>query len=176
MIEFILYYKNAQGKANYSNDFLRLIYQRFKKERTLQKVMPSYEVTEELFLQSFQPGIAQAWFILYNKEFSGIFWLNHFETKTAYVHTCLLKKVWGEKAIEIGKAVLKYWLNLKNQEGEYILDAIYTLCPLNNRLVIKYTEKVGMKLIGELPKATYIYKEKKSISSRLYYATKEEVE
>ncbi|NIW43344.1 MAG: hypothetical protein GWN14_00665 [candidate division Zixibacteria bacterium] len=53
--------------------------------------------------------------------------------------------------MELGIETLRYWFGFKNDSQEYILDVILGFTPSNNRLAVRYIQKVGMHIVGEIP-------------------------
>lgn len=63
------------------------------------------------------------------------------------VHTVLLPRVWGPKAIDLARIAIQWvWANTKTQR-------MFTLVPEFNRVALKFAEASGFKVFGDQPGA-----------------------
>ncbi|PLX71822.1 MAG: hypothetical protein C0602_00175 [Denitrovibrio sp.] len=105
---------------------------------------------------------------------SGMCWLNSFRQKSAYLHPVVFSDAWGKNSVELGKRSLKTIFELKNKNGEYILELLQGLAPSDNKLAVKYLQKCGMNILGELPNA-FVKHDGSVVSVILGYCTRQEV-
>ena len=89
-------------------------------------------------------------FLIYEDGLKGMCWLTGFGRKSAYGHFMFFREAWGKSTIRLGKHALNYWLNME-KDGEKIFDVIIGETPYKNRQAVKFIQKIGFKIIGEVP-------------------------
>lgn len=152
MIELIPYVE-INGNRSLSDDNVKQIFHRMKSEGTLHVVFYDGSIkTEDDFVAYLKSPNNLPVFILSDGELSGLAWLNRVEGNHATAHFCLLKNVWGEKSYDVGKKVLSYWFSFPGSDGEPLFDLLLGVIPSFNQKAIKYIEKLGFRVIGEIPK------------------------
>ena len=93
-------------------------------------------------------------------------WLTDPGDMRAFAHFCVLKEHW-DKSEQCGKMGLDYWLNKLG------LNIVLGMIPTRNKHAISFVERIGMKIVGEIPMIAPIdgvYE-----PAILCYATKEEL-
>lgn len=80
----------------------------------------------------------------------GIAWLTSGHNDWAFGHFCMLKETWGKKSLKVGRLILKYWFSLSIND-KAIFKTIIGITPPNNEKALKYIEKIGFNLLGEIP-------------------------
>ncbi|HEX9972294.1 MAG TPA: hypothetical protein VGD14_09505 [bacterium] len=108
----------------------------------------------EQFLKMVKHPGAAFYFIFDGVDNIGYVWLNRFENRTARQHFCVFKEYWG-KTLDVGKFVLDEIMNMKNQDGEFILDLLTGFVPVWNEKAIKFSMKCGGKTYGTIPNAIF---------------------
>jgi hypothetical protein len=79
----------------------------------------------------------------------GFAWLNSFSGNVAFGHFCGLREAVGRTS-EIGREVLRYWM------GNFtFLDVIFGLTPKNNRLAVKFIQRIVFTVLGDVPNVIY---------------------
>jgi len=92
-------------------------------------------------------------------------WLSNFKYKTAQAHFCLFSKVWGERSVEIGKALVK------NALATTGLDMLIGYVPGFNPVATKFAVKCGAVKLGKLPCGS-VDKNGNSYSTTIVYYTR----
>lgn len=105
---------------------------------------------------------------------AAIVWLDQFKQKTACGHFCVFSEFWKD-AYKIGHKVLIQLLLMKNDKGEYALDAVYGFTPVDNELAIMAIKSAGMKEAGILPYAYWYESDKQSHHAVMSYFTRDEI-
>lgn len=170
----LVQYIEIDGIRNFPDSYLKYLFDRIAEERQLEKLFYDGSIkTNEEFLNLMKYSANKLFLIFCDDEIAGIIWLNGFETRSAVLHFCLFRRFWGDKALFIGKATLNELLYMKDPEG-HIFDVLLGLTPANNKLAVRYIQKIGMNVAGELPKAIWDAKLQQSISGVVSYITREE--
>lgn len=84
-----------------------------------------------------------------NDKPAGMAWLNRIEKRKAWVHFCVFSSHWGAPAVDVGKSLVSFLINLKSN-GEFVFDVFLGLTPKDNRLAVRFIRKVGAKSLGEV--------------------------
>lgn len=174
--KIIPFVKSADG-WNLSDIQLLGIYFKMLKHRLVNRVFIQGEAdTPEKFIEVMKNS-RNAVNIVVNDdgECLVLSWLNKWGFNNAFVHHCFFPEVWGEKSVEIGKMVLKYWFDMKKENGEPILDVIMGKTPENNRLAVKFIQRMGFTIVGTVPKICYDVKSKKKIGAIFSYIQRESI-
>lgn len=78
-------------------------------------------------------------------------WLNNFGQNYAFAHFCCWPETWGKTSVQLGGETLKYWFGFSKETGEPVLDVILGFMPKKNKLAVRYIQKVGLNILGEIP-------------------------
>jgi hypothetical protein len=165
-------YVIVNDKFTVTDDELLSIYNQLKEEKLLDKIFYHTPMDENDFVLYLKTFDNRFFFTIVDNEVIGFSWLNKFECNTARVHQVFFKSGWGDKAEDAAKFGLNYFLHLKDLEGKYILDTLVGITPKPNRLAVKFAEKVGMNIVGEIPNICYLYKHNKTVPGVLSYITR----
>lgn len=142
------YYTN-NGEPSISDADVKKLYNKMVKDGTAGTVFSDGTIkTADDFLDSMKTTCRL--YVVVDKTPIAVVWLNRFEGKTARFHFCAFQEIWGNRAIEAGKFVYREILDFKYQ-SEYVYDALVGYLPKNNEHAVKYMEKLGVQVIGELP-------------------------
>lgn len=107
------------------------------------------------------------------KEVEGVTWLNAFGYNYAFGHFCFFPSTWGKNSVQLGKMVLRYWVNdLKS--GDWGLDVILGQVPAGNDRAVAFTQKLGMTSMGVVPGIKYC-KSGEAEGAYFCYATREDI-
>lgn len=89
-------------------------------------------------------------FILSDGKIAAVAWINGVVMNNAMCHFCVLKKFWGN-SVEFGKEALAYWFSIPG-DGKPLFDVLLGITPSTHRHAIKYIQKLGFIVLGEIPK------------------------
>ena len=126
------------------------------------------------FLASMKHPGNQLWVFMEDGEPLVFFWLNSFEGRTARVHFCAFKTVWGRRAKEIAADGLKLCLTDRDGKGP-LLDCLIGYTPVRNRLACRFIQKIGMRPVGEVPNLLFDAYEGQSITGLITSCTMEDL-
>jgi len=104
---------------------------------------------EQFIDQMKSPGNTVVFF-LYEGKPAGFAWLNASQDIHAFTHFCMLKNVWGKASVEIAHRLLAWWFAME-KDGTPLLEVILGRTPKHNKRAVKFLDKVGMKVVGEIP-------------------------
>lgn len=112
-------------------------------------------------------------FVKFNGEDVGFFWLKKFIQKSAFINYCFYKDFWGKKTLEVSQACLDYILHKKNGYDDYVVDVLLGLTPANNKLAISFLIKNGMTVVGKIPGLITDCRHNKIVDGVLSYKTRD---
>jgi hypothetical protein len=101
----------------------------------------------------------------------GLAWINRIEKKKAWGHFCLFSNGWGDRSVDIGKAMVRFLIGMKSDD--YLFDVFFGLFPTENKLALSFVKRCGGKIVGEIPKSLWNAKKNKSESGTLIYYERE---
>ena len=78
----------------------------------------------------------------------GIGWVNGCKKNYAFSHFFFLKETWGRESFAMGKALTHYWLNFGEPP---LFDVLIGNIASVNRNAIRFVERLGWTVIGEIP-------------------------
>ena len=95
----------------------------------------------------------------------GFAWLNGLNGGLAFAHFGGLKSARG-RSVKIGQLAVSYWMaNFK------FLQVILGITPQVNRLAVRFIERIGFKVLGEIPRVLWdAYRAEKVSAVISYYA------
>ncbi len=161
-------YIKIDGKRNFADSEIMSLYDRMVFECTAGTVFQDGLVNcREDFLKEMKT-VSRLHIVIEENEPIAVVWLNRFEGKTARLHFCFFKKIWGERSVKIGRFICSELLNYQ-YENEYIYDALIGRIPACNILAVRFFEKVGVQFVGELPDGHWNDKAKKSEACFVVY-------
>lgn len=171
----IIPYTELDGIRTFNDTVIKDLYRRMVEEGTAKRVFFDGSVSnEEAFLNMFKHNPENHLFVIKTDgEPAAIAWLNGVRNYTATAHFCLFKRVWGKKGIEVGKRAIQFFLNMKDWDGRYYHDVITGLTPSCNRLAVRWIQKIGMKILGEIPNVIWDAENQESVPGVISYITRE---
>jgi len=89
--------------------------------------------------------------LLWDGETAGFLILDRIEGRWARIHFGMFKKFWGHKArtlARFGVAHLLYWQHVG---GAYVFDGFLGITPEDNKLAVRFIQKVGAKIYCTIP-------------------------
>ena len=146
-------YAQVNGAYSIPDTFCRWLWEKFEEEGTAEKVFTVGEVSDgNDFIDYLRlPGNLPVFFFEDDMTPLGMAWLNGISGNHAFVHHALLKAAWGRLTNEIAKAALGYWFGMEGSAGR-ILDVLIGQTPTKNRHAVKFLQRVGFTVIGEIPR------------------------
>jgi len=166
-------YTKIDGIRNFKDSEIVSLYRRMGGEGTLNTVLSDGTIrNEQQFLYAMKTD-CQLHIILDEilgeiPEPIAIVWLNRFEGKTARLHFCFFKKVWGEKSVKVGKFICRQILEFTYEKG-YIFDNLIGRIPVSNKPAIGFFKKLGVVFVGELPEGHWNHFKQKSEPALIVY-------
>ncbi len=170
----LICYDAVDGIPTFADSFIMGLYERMKAQGSLSDVFYAYDpqlLGPEQFLDLFKFGSNRLWVIFHNGEVSGFFWLNDFAEKSAMIHYCFFKNIWGPQSAVLGRYILDYLLGLRSETGP-VFDVITGLTPVTNRLAVRFLEKVGMTVVGKIPNRCLIFTDRTTVPGIVSYRTR----
>ncbi len=168
-------YNNMKtGKIDFPDTYLKQVFLRIAIEGTLHKIYFDKKINNNIeFIAFIKQKKHSVFFVKAGEEEVGFFWLTKFNQKSAFINYCLFKKFWGRKSIKISQFCIGYILKRKNANGDYLLDILLGLTPVNNRLAVGFLIKSGMQVLGKLPGICTDYHHNKVVDGLLSYKTRD---
>ena len=154
-------YGEIDGVKNFSNSQIMSIWDKIVeegKEDYVNRIAKDW--TREDFLKSVKSNKFDFWIFIDGKRLFGIVWVIR-KGKRAELHWCTFKGF--KNIIKYGKWITSFIMDF------YKLDVLYGFTPENNKLALKYLDKIGWSKGGVLPRGSYSYKENKSTPAVLMY-------
>lgn len=119
--------------------------------------------TPEQFLGVMQKPANVPVFFFDGAEPLGFAWLNGLNGGLAFAHFGGLKSARG-RSVRIGQLAVAYWMhNFK------FLQVILGITPKPNRLAVRFIEKIGFKVLGEIPRVLWDAYRAEKVSAVLSY-------
>lgn len=170
----LIQYTRFDGIRNFSDSYIKQLFKRMQSEGLVERVFPGGSIkTSDEFLHVMKYGQCKLFLIFCDSEIAGITWLTEFKHRSAVAHFCSFKRAQGEKTWLIAKKVLNELLYMKDLKG-YIFDVLLGMIPSNNEIAVKFAQKYGMIVVGEIPNAIWDDKLQKSIAGVMLYAIRSE--
>lgn len=96
-------------------------------------------------------------------------WINNFSTISVMAHFCCFKTIWGKKTKEVCDNALKYWFDLKREDGTPLFDTIVGLVSDDNQRAIEMIQKCGLIKMGTIPGYSTNHYTKKKVGATILY-------
>lgn len=100
-------------------------------------------------------------FIFLGDDCVGYAWLNGIVDNYAFGHFCFFREIWGIYTDQVGVELLNYWASFKDSDGR-LLDVIIGIISKRNKNAVKFIERIGFTILGEIPKIMHIDDSKES--------------
>jgi hypothetical protein len=151
-------YGEVDGVRTLKDSQLEALFERAKKENVLHTVMYSDDVerwTSRTFIALFKNEARASWLVFYDGKLAGWVWLDDFGHRTARIHFCFFKWLGKNRlTVQVGRELLWQLLNMGFRGGTR-LAAIRGETPSFNKLAVRFIQKVGLRIIGEMPSAAF---------------------
>ncbi len=168
-------YTNIENKkVNFPDTYLKEVFFRIAVEGTLHKIYFDKKINNNKeFIAFIKQKQHSVFFVKAGEEEVGFFWLAEFNQKSSFINYCFFRNFWGRKSLKISQFCIEYILERKNANGDYLLDVLLGLTPVNNRLAVSFLIKSGMQVLGKLPGICIDYHQNKVVDGLLSYKTRD---
>ncbi|WP_430735605.1 hypothetical protein [Halodesulfovibrio aestuarii] len=139
---------------------LETIWQTLCKEGKKEIVFYDGEINKKSdFIQFMQDDMNYVYAAYEGGELLALVWLNNFLGRCGMIHFTMFYNSKG-KEYDIASFLLNFLLFSKS-EGEFCFDALYGLTPRVYRHALHFIEKLGFRLVTEMPSSVFFQKKKK---------------
>ncbi len=167
------YNRVEKGKVNFSDTYLKQVFLKIAVEGTLHKIYFDTKINNNIeFIAFIKQKQHSVFFVKAGEKEVGFFWLASFNQRSAFINYCFFKKFWGRDSLKISIFCIDYILEKKKANGDYMLDVLLGLTPINNRLAINFLIKNGMQVLGKIPGICTDYHQNKVVDGLLSYKTR----
>lgn len=172
-------YEAIDGIPTLKDSQLAVLFNKAKAEGTLKYILYgiNYDaMTEKQFIDWFKFSACKMWVVLYQQKLVGWIWIDDIRLKAGRLHYNFFR--WAIKAGitgEIGRQCLKYFLNLKGADGNYVFDVIRGETPAFNKLAVGYLKKLGMTVVGTIDKMAWSFDRQKAYPMVISYMTRDQI-
>ena len=160
----ILPYANGEARGwSVSDEAMGYVWDKIKRANLVKRVWPTGEVrtADDWFTMIKNPTNIVNLVTGY-EDVVAFAWLNGISHNHAFAHYCTFPEAWGRGTVGIMRQCLKYWFGFKDENGNPMLEVILGRTPSDNRLAIKFLDRIGMEVLGEIPGIGIdVYKNKK---------------
>jgi len=141
---------------------------------TLRTVFYDGSVQRRLdFVRYFKSPSVKMFMIMRETELVGFAWLTAVQTATAMLHWCFFSNAWGKDTADIAYAASQELLKMRKEGGEYILETLLGMVPLDNERAVEFVKKAGGTVVGTIPRAIRNYWSGKLNDAVMVYMTRE---
>lgn len=166
-------YFHVDGVPTFKDSQIMELWHRMEREGTAKRVFYGGTVlSAQDFLAYMKDPENHLWVFVEDGKPVAFFWLNNFEGRTARIHFCAFKAVWGDQARKIGADALKLCLEDRDGEGP-LLDCLIGYTPAKNRLVRRFIREIGMETVGEVPALLFDAQEEQGVKGLIVSCTRE---
>lgn len=110
-----------------------------------------------------------------NTDVKALFWLNHLERRSCWLHFTGFKDSWGDWIRQAGRFVLRWLLSASSPaDGHPIFDSILGVIPRTNKMACRFASDVGMQNVGVAPNLLYDDYTQTSVDACFFSAIREE--
>lgn len=149
-------YVEIDGVRTFFDSVIKGLYARIRAEGKEHIFSDGIITDEDTFLHAMKHLNNHLWIVKYKGEACGIIWINNIEHRTARGHFCMFNNVYG-KGAEIGREAIKQVLNIRDANGEQIINTIIGITPASNKLAVRGVKRSGAKIIAVLKKAVKLH-------------------
>lgn len=145
-------YTERDGIRTISDTVVESIYHRLDQEHLVRwSFFDGTVASAGEFLAAMKSGANRLFVVLHEDKAKAVFWLNHLEGRSCWLHFAIFREAWGRVGRDMGRGVLAFLLQSKNQAGDHIFDSVVGVIPRPNTLAQRYAADVGMKRVGTVP-------------------------
>lgn len=147
----LLPYVNSDGWT-VADEHLCELWAQMKREGTLSSVFTLGEVYDSRSFIAYLRHPLNLPVLAVDEAIQGVAWMNRLEDNHGFAHFWFSKEIWGPRVLEVGREILRYWFTWRNEDGTPMLDVILGKTPATNRRAIKFIQRLGFTILGEIPK------------------------
>ncbi|WP_432736465.1 hypothetical protein [Maridesulfovibrio sp. FT414] len=148
-------YVEWDGVRSFPDSYIRTLFERMVVERKADTVLYDEQTHDpDKFVQLLKNSVS--WLVVQDEIVVGLVWLNHHEGRFARMHWVVFEACPRRQVFEMGRFVNRNILNMKDKDGGYVYDMLLGFVPIRNGVAIKYVEKCGGKICGEIPYGAWI--------------------
>jgi hypothetical protein len=170
MITRLRGYGIVDGIRTLRDSQIASLFKQARDEGVLQWVMYSQNttaMTERGFIDYFKDESRVLWMVYCGERLAGWVWLDDLGHRSARIHFCFFRWLSKERlTIRVAREALWFLLGVKFRNGAS-LQIIRGETPTFNKKAVRFIERVGLKVIGEMPQAAFHFSAGTS-SSMLY--------
>lgn len=168
-------YRVIEGVPTFKDSHLVQLFEKAKAERLLPLVMynMSENMTAATFVNFYKGSGRRLWLVFHEGKLAGWVWLDDFSNRTARSHFCLFRWVSEARLTEeVGRDMFRQLFNFRFRGGT-MLQVIRGEMPAFNKPALWFLQKLGWKVVGEIPNAAYRASTGKFYPMAYLYATKD---
>ena len=168
-------YRVVEGVPTFKDSHLAHLFEKAKAERLLPLVMynMSEGMTSATFVNFYKGSSRRLWLVFHEGKLAGWVWLDDFSNRTARSHFCLFRWVSEARLTEeVGRDMFQQLFDFRFKGGT-VLQVIRGEMPGFNKPALWFLQKLGLKVIGEIPNAAYRASTGKFYPMVYLYATKD---
>ena len=172
----LLPYRVVEGVPTFTDSQLAHVFAKAKAERLLPLVMYNLDpnMTAATFVRFYKNDLGRLlWLVFYDGKLAGWVWLDDFANRAARSHFCFFRWVSEARLTEeVGRETFRQLFNMKFRGGT-MLQVIRAEMPAFNKPALWFLEKLGLKIVGEIPNGAYRSSTGKFYPMIYLYATKD---
>jgi hypothetical protein len=169
-------YGVVDGIRTLKDSQVGMLFRQSKEDGVLQWVMYSQDtttMTESSFIEYFKNENRLLFLVYHADRLAGWFWLDDLGHRTARIHFAPFRWTTREKlTVRVAKEALWLLLCMKFKRGAS-LQVIRGESPTFNKGAVRFMQKLGLKVIGEMPHAAFDYRTQTTSSMLYSYITKD---
>jgi hypothetical protein len=149
-------YVEINGARVISDDVIHGFYDILDEEGSRDVVFGSPKYDKEGFVKMLKSPRNLPVFIYDSEDQTalGLAWINGLARNHGFAHFAHLKiATVKRKTIQMGQAVMKYWFALGGDDP--VIDVIVGNIPSSNKRAIRYVQRLGWTVLGEIPQIAY---------------------
>lgn len=171
----VIPYCEIDGVRTFKDSEIMEFYDRMVEDGIAPIVFHAGDVRSPIdFLKKMKGSGTALYIVFYGDDPVGLIWLTHFEAKTCRVHFASFSEVWDQDTVGIGKEAINQvlYMTVSPESDDFVFDVLLGLIPSRNVRAIKWLNKVGLTVAGEIPNALWDAEENQSIPGTLLYLTR----
>ena len=143
-------YAKVNGEWNIPDHLMMGMYTKLKAQNLHKTVFYDGSVNSEHEFLLVMQNTENLPIIAFDEVPIGMGWINGISFKYALCHHFFFKEFWGKKTVEGAKSFIDYWFSMKDDKG-YIFNTLLGMTPSNNKLAVRFLDKINFHKVGEIP-------------------------
>ena len=143
-------YGEANGSRTLADDTLMDLYDEMVSDGVIGRVFDKEIPTAESFITFAKDPRHLLVFAVVDGTLLGFGWLSEIKRNSAQANFAAVSGCWGKRSVEMGERILTYWFALLGDDGP-IFDVLLGLTPSRNKLAVRFIQKLGCVIVGEIP-------------------------